>query len=294
MKTNKYWGGFAVFALALGTVSGAAQTTFTVTASGFSAYLINGTPNPTLTLTRGVTYQFNVNTSGHPFWIKTVSSTGTNNAYMTGVVNNGVQVGTLTFAVPMSAPNTLFYNCQIHAAMAGTINIINPPFPPIVALTNPASGITLAAPATLTLQASASDQDGTVTNVQFFSGTTLLGNDTTAPFSFTATNLAAGFYNFTAQATDNSGLSATSTVVAVLVVTPSSAAFDANLSFIGDQLPLHVHVTPGLTYNIEYTSTLTNWLLFTNFVATNSMMNFSLPVTGTNQLFFRALLLPNP
>ena len=81
---------------------------------------------------RGVTYLFNVNASGHPFWIKGASSTGTGNAYNTGVTGNGTQVGTLTFAVPTNAPGTLFYNCQFHSAMKGTLSLIDPPSPPVV------------------------------------------------------------------------------------------------------------------------------------------------------------------
>jgi hypothetical protein len=118
--------------LALGTLSSAAQTTNAVSAVGFSAYNINGTNNATLTLMRGVAYVFNVNASGHPFWIKSVSSTGTGNAYNPGVAANGIQVGTLTFAVPTNAPSTLYYNCQYHSAMKGTINIITPPSPSAV------------------------------------------------------------------------------------------------------------------------------------------------------------------
>jgi len=77
-----------------------------------------------LTLTEGQTYTFNINASGHPFWIKTVSSTGTGNQYNTGVTNNGTDNGTITFVVPFGAPSTLYYNCQYHSSMAGTINII--------------------------------------------------------------------------------------------------------------------------------------------------------------------------
>ena len=124
--------GLAALVLALGTLSSAAQTTNAVSAVGFSAYNINGTNNATLTLMRGVAYVFNVNASGHPFWIKSVSSTGTGNAYNPGVAANGIQVGTLTFAVPTNAPSTLYYNCQYHSAMKGTINIITPPSPPAV------------------------------------------------------------------------------------------------------------------------------------------------------------------
>lgn len=106
-----------------GLAAGAAD--FTVTNVGSSAYDINSNQNPTLTLTRGVAYSFSVSAFGHPFHIKTLRSTGTGNDFNTGVTNNGIQSGTLTFNVPMSAPNTLFYNCEFHSSMGGTINIQN-------------------------------------------------------------------------------------------------------------------------------------------------------------------------
>ena len=79
--------------------------------------------NPSLYLQRGQTYKFNVNASGHPFYIKTQTGTGTGNQYSTGVTNQGTQSGIVSFTVPMDAPNTLFYQCSQHAAMNGQINI---------------------------------------------------------------------------------------------------------------------------------------------------------------------------
>ncbi|HJW67505.1 MAG TPA: galactose oxidase-like domain-containing protein, partial [Gaiellaceae bacterium] len=56
---------------------------------------------------------------------------------------------------------------------------------PTVTLTQPSNGATFTAPASVNLAATASDADGTVTKVEFFDGTTKLGEDTTAPYSFT-------------------------------------------------------------------------------------------------------------
>ena len=113
--------------LPTGTVSSSAQIpvrTFTVTNSGASAYLIDGVSNATLTLIRGFTYNFSVNASGHPFWIQTVAGAySSGNIYSTGITNGGAAVGTITFTVPYDAPNTLYYVCQFHSSMAGTINI---------------------------------------------------------------------------------------------------------------------------------------------------------------------------
>ena len=98
---------------------------FGVTAAGASAYTFSGGAtgnNPTITLQRGKTYRFDVNASGHPFQIR-VSSGGSN--YTNGVVNAGTQVGAVYFTVPDDAPTSLVYQCTNHAAMVGTINIID-------------------------------------------------------------------------------------------------------------------------------------------------------------------------
>lgn len=97
---------------------------YEVSNEGTGAYIINGVANPTLELVQGEVYTFVISAPGHPFWIKTVNSTGTANAYNTGVTNNGTDSGTITFIVPFGAPSTLYYNCQYHSAMAGVINIV--------------------------------------------------------------------------------------------------------------------------------------------------------------------------
>jgi len=96
---------------------------FVVTNNGASDYTIDGANDPTLNLLRGFTYTFDVNASGHPFWIKTSQTTGTGDSYNNGVTNNGTQSGVITFAVPYNAPSTLYYICQIHGSMSGIINI---------------------------------------------------------------------------------------------------------------------------------------------------------------------------
>ena len=82
--------------------------------------------------------------------------------------------------------------------------------PPAVALTQPASGTSFTAPATVNLTATASDSDGTVTKVEFFNGPTKLGEDATAPYAYTWTGVTAATYTLTARATDNLGASTTS------------------------------------------------------------------------------------
>jgi len=104
-------------------IPNAAHAAFSVVNNGAISYRIDGVDNPTLNLVRGTTYTFNINASGHPFFIKTVQSTGTGSQYTSGVTGNGVQTGTLTFVVPNNAPATLFYDCQFHEGMTGEIHI---------------------------------------------------------------------------------------------------------------------------------------------------------------------------
>ena len=83
--------------------------------------------NPPLYLARGQSYSFAVSTTGsHPFYIKTANSTGTANAYVSGSLSdNAVTTSeTVTFDVPQDAPDLLFYNCGVHASMAGAIDIV--------------------------------------------------------------------------------------------------------------------------------------------------------------------------
>jgi PKD repeat protein len=88
---------------------------------------------------------------------------------------------------------------------------------PSVSLTSPADGASFATPASITLTADASSATGTITTVSFYNGTTLLGSGTNAPYAYTWMNVAAGAYNLTARAIDNSGAVSTSAVVAATV-----------------------------------------------------------------------------
>jgi len=93
---------------------------------------------------------------------------------------------------------------------------------PTVTLTQPANGATFSAPATVNLSATASDTDGTVTKVEFFNGTTKLGEDTTAPYSFTWSGVSAGSYTLTARATDDVGGTATSAASMITVLSSTN------------------------------------------------------------------------
>lgn len=94
---------------------------------------------------------------------------------------------------------------------------------PTVALTAPANGYSVMAPATVSITATASDTDGTISKVEFYQGATKIGEDTTSPYQFdwTRTNADTGAYSLTAVATDNAGGSTTSSAAGI-TITPNS------------------------------------------------------------------------
>ena len=92
---------------------------FTFDGPGFSG----ATEDPTLYVMRGMTYAFDngANGTNHPFRIQSTQGlSGT--AYTAGQSGSGTNV--LYWTVPMDAPNTLYYQCTIHALMNGTINVL--------------------------------------------------------------------------------------------------------------------------------------------------------------------------
>lgn len=95
---------------------------------------------------------------------------------------------------------------------------------PSVTITAPANGATYTAPASFTVTASASDPDGQLARVEFYRNGTLIGTDTSSPYSVGVSSLAAGSYSFTAIAYDTAGASRTSAAVGVSVTTSTNQA----------------------------------------------------------------------
>ena len=81
------------------------------------------TPNPGLTLYRGQTYTFNVNTPGDPFYIRRNPTEGDIANYNTGVQNNGIEVGTVTIQVPINSPDVLYYQSGNNIDRVGMFRI---------------------------------------------------------------------------------------------------------------------------------------------------------------------------
>ena len=89
--------------------------------------------------------------------------------------------------------------------------------PPTTVITSPADGAVYPShPATITILADAQD-DCTVTKVDFYQGSSLLGTVTSPPYSFSWNSVPAGTYHLSVVATDNDGATTTSTTKTITV-----------------------------------------------------------------------------
>ncbi len=163
---------------------------------------------------------------------------------------------------------------------------------PSVSLTNPASGAVFAAPASVKLGASASVSSGTVTNVAFYGNTTLLGSAQASPFNVTNSSLGAGAYALTAVATA-AGVSATSAVVNITVVTPVAVSNSAPQIGNG-KFAFSYSANVGLTYVVQDSSNLVNWLPLVTNVAASSSMQATDTFLPSSLRYYRVVRQPNP
>ncbi|BBB62723.1 hypothetical protein UNDKW_4450 [Undibacterium sp. KW1] len=67
------------------------------------------------------------------------------------------------------------------------------------------------------MTATATDSKGTISKIEFYNGTTLLGSATASPYTYNWTNAAVGTYSITAKATDSQSITQTSNAASVQV-----------------------------------------------------------------------------
>ena len=89
------------------------------------AYEIHGISNPTLIVRRSQTYLFNLNTSGHPFYLQTTGAGYQSANIYIGFSGNGQTSGKHQWVVPEDAPDEIFYQCKFHSVMFGKIIVVD-------------------------------------------------------------------------------------------------------------------------------------------------------------------------
>jgi len=153
--------------------------------------------------------------------------------------------------------------------------------PPAVSISSPTSGATFTEPANIPIVASATDSDGTVTRVDLYAGATLLGTSSNSTFSLTWSNVVAGSYSLTAQATDDRGGTSTSNPVNVTVNSSTGGGPPLSIALAGNSIEIS---WPTAGYQLQMKTNLSspNWTDVANTVTTNRV---ALALSGGNAFF---------
>jgi hypothetical protein len=175
-------------------------------------------PNP-LALTAGSSGTLTATLSPTPTAAGTLGVASGNTAVVTVPSSVSFASGQASVAIPVSAraSGSVVITASANGGTASATVNVNAP--PTVNITSPANGAVFAAPATITVTATAADSDGTVAKVDFFDSGTLVGTATAAPYTVTLANVAAGVHVLTARATDNLGAVTISAAATITVDT---------------------------------------------------------------------------
>ncbi len=94
---------------------------------------------------------------------------------------------------------------------------------PVVTIDAPTTNVTYQAPASVAISAKATVATGSVSKLQFYNGTTLIGEDASAPYSYTWTNVPVGTYTIRVVAVGSSGKTGEASVA--IKVNPAQAPY---------------------------------------------------------------------
>ena len=93
-----------------------------------------------------------------------------------------------------------------------------------VKISSPSKGASFASGSDITIRVDATDPNGPIRTVEFFADEDKIGDSTTAPFTFTWTDVPVGNYSLSAKAVDRQSLVVESTPVKIVVGTPGPEA----------------------------------------------------------------------
>ncbi len=135
--------------------------------------------------------------------------------------------------------------------------------PPEISLISPGDGALLLAPASITLTASATDADGSVTNVQFFADGVKLGAAAQGSSSFVWDNPPTGWHVVYASATDDEGTTRDSVSVSISVFDAEATPL-AEITNPADGLVLQGPTNLAVTARGSALASITNVLFLAN------------------------------
>jgi len=132
---------------------------------------------------------------------------------------------------------------------------------PTISITSPQDGATFPEGSQVVIEVAANDDGGAnITKVEFFvSDNIKIGEVTTAPYTFTWTNITSGIYRLTAAATNSLGHKQTSNSIQITVGTPPMTRLEAeNATRQGAGMSIGTDVTASNHHYISIAQTDTN------------------------------------
>jgi hypothetical protein len=184
----------------------------------------------------------------------------------------------------LSAFTVVAFDGELASTNAVTVkvNVSSGNSAPIVSITSPAASESINAGSMTTITATATDSDGSISKVEFFEGSTKLGELFASPYSFAWTNTFAGTFSLTAKANDNANATTTSEPVTVIVhpyLWYPSYSSQFNTIFYG---------ASNTAYTIQFSPDLRGWSPLTNVVITTRPVAIFDP-TNSTQRYYRAI-----
>ena len=201
-----------------------------------------------------------------------------------------ILIGSDTIVMPAIVNIGLITTAHNNGALnTSTLNNVSGNFgtnqPPSVSLLYPGDTALFVQPASLTLQATASDMDGTVAKVEFLNGTNVLGVVSNAPYNLVWNNFAATNYAVRARATDNGGSNTLSSAANISIV-PLKLNVVTSATTNG-QFRLQFSAQAGVNYIVEMSTNLLTWKPLVTNLPVNGQFDF-IDLNATNaQRFYR-------
>ncbi len=108
--------------------------------------------------------------------------------------------------------------------------------PPTASITSPLSTASFISPAVVTIDAAATDSDGTISQVEFFVNNVSIGTDLTSPYSLNW-NSVIGIASITVKSTDNRGAITTSSILSLTIADPFALPYEVKTTSQTCNLP---------------------------------------------------------
>lgn len=194
-------------------------------------------------------------------------------------VNNASYNGTIAAGAAVSTGGQFTYSGTNAAPASFAVNgtpCVGAHQPPVTVLTSPTAGAVYTQGDAVPLAATAAAADSaTISKIEFYDDTTLLGTDTSSPYTLSASGLSVGSHSLVAKAYDSLGASASSTPVGITVASGPAVVASTN------QLPVQQGKTG--TYSLKLSTQPSANVTVTTARTTG---NTGLTVTGGASLTF--------